>query len=210
MKRFVAMGLMWAALCAPVYAQLGGAVLTDEIHQPLVLTNQRAQIAQETISAHSLTVGGGAGMFRGLSGYLGDLTHNLDPGVSTTQRFGVSFPGPLAKGPGQTTNDKQMAQQMLASYSGALQTAQQQANGFADEDSQLETIEARNQSCVTMLCQQQVTTEAVLALAQQVQLSRQLELTHLMIDAVSHGYEINEFAREHQTNGTWENAGIEP
>ncbi len=98
----------------------------------------------------------------------------------------------------------------MRTYAGALAAAQQQAGGFGSEDSHLSGIEQTNQSVTTVLQGQQVIVEAILALCQQVQLERQLQVTQIILEATKAGEELNERAQEQATAVTNVNLGVSP
>ncbi len=98
----------------------------------------------------------------------------------------------------------------MRTYTGALAAAQQQAAGFGSEDSHLSGIEQTNQSVTTVLQGQQVIVEAILALCQQVQLERQLQVTQIVLEATKAGEELNERAQEQATAVTNVNLGVTP
>ncbi len=62
----------------------------------------------------------------------------------------------------------------------------------------------------TVLQGEQVMVEAILALCQQVQLERQLQVTQIILEATKAGEELNERAQEQATAVTNVNLGVSP
>jgi hypothetical protein len=166
-------------------------------------------LKQNTATAQSVTIGGGAGAWQSNAAYLNSLASNLNNGI-TAGLFSSTFPGWQALGPDSTQKAKQVAGISLSTYAGALAAAQQQANGFGAEDSHLSGIEQTNQSVAGVLQAVQLNTEAQLALAQQIQLERQLLVTLITVESVKAGEELNERSREAATIATSANLGVQP
>ena len=95
-------------------------------------------------------------------------------------------------------------------YAGALSAAQQQAAGFSNEDSQLAAIETGNQNATAVLQAIQVNTEAELAVAQQIQLLRQLVVIQVTLEATKAGEELNERTQAQATAAKSANLGMDP
>jgi conjugal transfer/entry exclusion protein len=191
----------------PARAQLGGTVI---VFDPSMYQQQTQQLQQETATALSLHTGGGAGLWQSQANYLASLTNNLRHGINDPQLFAANFPGWVALPPNATQISKQVAAGALATYAGALGAAQQQAGGFQNEDSQLAAIENGNQSATAMLQAIQLNTEAQLAVAQQIQLLRQLVITQITLEATKAGEELNERAQAQATVAKSANLGVEP
>ena len=138
------------------------------------------------------------------------MAANLGNGINSTALFNSNFPGWQTLPANSTQLSKQISAIALRTYAGALATAQQQAAGFGSEDSHLSGIEQTNQSVTTVLQGQQVIVEAILALCQQVQLERQLQVTQIILEATKAGEELNERAREQATAATNIDLGVSP
>ncbi len=185
---------------------------TGTIASELGTTNSTLSniLTQDTSTAKSVTTGGGAGAWQSNAGYLNSLTANLNNGISSPSLFNANFPGWLALPPNSTQLSKQVSAISLKTYAGALAAAQQQANGFAAEDSHLSGIEQANQSMTTVLQGQQLIVEAILALCQQLQLERQLLVTQITLEATKAGEELNERAQQQATLAQSNNLGVTP
>jgi len=170
----------------------------------------KQDVKENTITATSVTTGGGGGLWRAEGGYLTSLTQNLSLGIFDPQKFAANFPGWLALTPTSTQDAKQISALSLATYAGAVTIAQQQAANFGNEDNQLGAIESASSDSGAVLQAIQANTEAVLAVASQIQALRQIEITHLDIDAVHHGEELNERARAEATTAKSLNVGVAP
>jgi hypothetical protein len=213
----VAMLTYWLLFATPAHAQIAVTdppveTATADTASELKATNKTlAQDVQEnTQTAQSVTTGGGAGAWQSNTGYLASLAGNLSSGVNSAGLFNTNFPGWLALPPNSTQLSKQVSAISLRTYAGALAAAQQQAGGFAAEDSHLSGIEQTNQSITTVLQGQQLIVEAILALCQQVQLERQLLVTQITLEATKAGEQLNERAQQQATIATSDNLGVHP
>jgi hypothetical protein len=206
----------WATV-VPAYAQIAvtdppveasTASTASALHQ----TNQLLgnDLNENTQTAFSLITGGGAGAWQSNASYLASLASNLSGGINSPQVFASNFPGWQALPANATQLAKQVSLIALKTYAGALGTAQQQAAGFTSEDSHLAGIEQVNQSLTTVLQGQQLIVEAILALCQQVQLERQLQVTQVILEATRSGEELNERAQSQATAMTNLNLGVSP
>jgi len=178
----------------------------------LLRTNQllNEDLQANTESTQSLTTPGGAGAWRSNAGYLASLAANLNGGINTPQLFASNFPGWQTLPANSTELSKQVSAVALKTYVGALGTALQQAAGFINEDNHFAGIEQTNQSVTTVLQGQQVIVEAILALCQQVQLERQLQVTQIILESTKAGEELNERTRQQATAVTNLNLGVTP
>jgi P-type conjugative transfer protein TrbJ len=206
MKKPIGITILLFALYRPAYAQFGGSVVFD----PTVDSDLRLDTQVNSVTARSLITGGGAGTFQSNASYLNSLGQNLTHGISDSQTFAANFPGWLALGPDAAQTAKQVSSAAMNTYVGAFSVAQQQANGFSSEDGHLASIEGRNQAAQGALQAIQVNTEAQLAVAQQIQLMRQLLVTQITMDAVAHGEQLNERARAEATSAKSLNLGVAP
>ncbi len=144
--------LMVLALWAnPVRAQLAVSDSPVEANTTVIagtlsgISNQQlpAIIAQDTITAQSLTTPGGAGRFQSQLSYLNSLMQTMGSGIAK----------------------------------------------------HFQALEACNAASVSVLQAIQCGNEINLAAAQQTQQLRQLEITHIMVDAVHFGEQLNEDAQ---------------
>ncbi len=212
-----AMLAYWLLLATPAHAQIAVTdppveTATAQTASELNATNKTlAQDLQEnTQTAQSVTTAGGAGAWQSNAGYLASLASNLSRGVNSAGLFNSNFPGWLALPPNSTQLSKQISAISLRTYAGALAAAQQQAGGFAAEDSHLSGVEQTNQSITTVLQGEQLIVEAILALCQQVQLERQLLVTQITLEATKAGEELNERSQKQATLAESNNMGIAP
>ena len=193
-------------IAAPARAQFGGLTVFD----PAMYGQQTQQLQAEGLTASALTTPGGAGLWQSNAGYLASLASNLNGGINSPQLFAGNFPGWMALPPNATQLSKQVSAITLKTYAGALSAAQQQAAGFPNEDSQLAAIETGNQNATAVLQAIQVNTEAQLAVAQQIQLLRQLVVIQVTLEATKAGEELNERAQAQATAAKSANLGIDP
>jgi flagellar biosynthesis/type III secretory pathway protein FliH len=184
------------------------AATASELLQTNQILGQDVRVNTQT--AQSLTTPGGAGAWQSNDGYLNSLAANLNNGINSTTLFNSNFPGWQTLPANSTQLSKQISAIALRTYAGALAAAQQQAAGFGNEDSHLSGIEQTNQSVTTVLQGQQVMVEAILALCQQVQLQRQLQVMQIVLEATKAGEELNERAQEQATATTNIDLGVAP
>jgi hypothetical protein len=153
-------------------------------------------IAQDTITAQSLTTPGGAGRFQSQLSYLNALMQTLGGGsIANAQSFAAIYPGWVDFGPNAAATAAQITTQTLATYADAISVAQAQAANFSAEDAHFQALETCNAASVSVLQALQCGNEINLAAAQQTQALRQLEITHIIVDAVDHGEKLNENAQ---------------
>jgi hypothetical protein len=187
-------------------AQFGGLTVFD----PAIYGQQTQQLKAEGLTARALTTPGGAGLWQSNAGYLASLASNLNGGINSPQLFAGNFLGWVALPPNATQLSKQISGVTLKTYAGALSAEQQQAAGFSNEDSQLAAIETGNQNATAVLQAIQVNTEAELAVAQQIQLLRQLVVIHVTLEATKAGEELNERTQAQATAAKSANLGMDP
>jgi hypothetical protein len=158
------------------------------------ISNQQlpAMITQDTITAQSLTTPGGAGRFQSQVGYLNSLMQTMGSGIANAQAFAMTYPGWIDFGPNAAATAAQITTQTLKTYADAISVAQTQAANFGAEDTHFQALEACNAASVSVLQAIQCGNEINLAAAQQTQELRQLEITHIMMDAVNYGETLNE------------------
>jgi hypothetical protein len=154
-----------------------------------------AIIKQDTITAQSLTTPGGAGRFQSQLSYLNSLMQTMGSGVASAQTFAATYPGWVDFGANAAATAAQITNQTLTTYADAISVAQAQAANFSGEDAHFQALEACNAASVSVLQAIQCGNEINLAAAQQTQQLRQLEITHIMVDAVHFGEQLNEDAQ---------------
>ncbi len=154
-----------------------------------------AIIAQDTITAQSLTTPGGAGRFQSQLSYLNSLMQTMGSGIANAQIFAATYPGWVDFGANAAATAAQITNQTLTTYADAISVAQAQAANFSGEDEHFQALEACNAASVSVLQAIQCGNEINLAAAQQTQQLRQLEITHIMVDAVHFGEQLNEDAQ---------------
>ena len=161
------------------------------------ISNQQlpAIITQDTLAAQSLTTPGGAGRFQSQLGYLNSLMQTMGSGIADAQAFAATYPGWIDFGPNAAATAAQITSQTLTSYADAISVAQAQAANFRAEDTHFQALEACNAASVSVLQAIQCGNEINLAAAQQTQELRQLEITHIIVDAVHFGEQLNEDAQ---------------
>jgi hypothetical protein len=154
-----------------------------------------AIITQDTITAQSLTTPGGAGRFESQLSYLNSLMQTLGSGsIANAQSFAAIYPGWVDFGANAAATAAQITNQTLTTYADVISVAQAQAANFIGEDAHFQALEACN-AAVSVLQAIQCGNEINLAAAQQTQALRQLEITHIIVDAVDHGEQLNENAQ---------------
>jgi hypothetical protein len=154
-----------------------------------------AIIGQDTLTAQSLTTPGGAGRFQSQLSYLDSLMQTMGSGVASAQAFAATYPGWIDFGANAAATAAKITNQTLTTYADAISVAQAQATNFSGEDAHFQALEACNAASVSVLQAIQCGNEINLAAAQQTQQLRQLEITHIMIDAVHFGEQLNEDAQ---------------
>ncbi|HVN90978.1 MAG TPA: hypothetical protein VMT61_14275 [Candidatus Binataceae bacterium] len=207
MKKYLIISGALVLLAAPAYALFG---VGDVVFDPTMYGQQTLQLQAEGVTASALTTPGGAGLWQSDAGYLASLDSNLNGAINSAQVFGGNFPGWSALPANATQLAKQVSTIALRTYAGALSAAQQQAGGFANEDSHLGAIEADSQYASGVLQALQANTEAQLAVAQQVQLLRQLVVMQITLEATKAGEELNERTQAQATSAQSINLGVAP
>ncbi len=154
-----------------------------------------AIVAQDTITAQSLTTPGGAGRFQSQLSYLNSLMQTMGSGIANAQIFAATYPGWVDFGANAAATAAQITNQTLTTYADAISVAQAQAANFSGEDAHFQALEACNAASVSVLQAIQCGNEINLAAAQQTQQLRQLEITHIMVEAVHFGEQLNEDAQ---------------
>jgi hypothetical protein len=158
----------------------------------------------------------------------------MGSGIVDPQTFASLYVGWEDPGPDAIYQAEEITTQTLNTYAGALGVVQSQASDFSQEDSQLQNIEQCNSSTDeaasaikravsinpipigppgasgAVLRAIQCNTEAQLAVAQQIQLERQLLMTLITTEAVAHGQELNEKAQVRAADAVNFNLGEMP
>jgi hypothetical protein len=188
---------------------------TAQTASELSQTNQAlaADVTQNTLTANAVTTAGGAGIWMGQAQYLNNLMGILSSGVSDPQTFAAIYPGFIDPGPEAIYQTEQMTMQTLNTDAAALGVVQSQAADFPAEDRAMARIESCNQTAgltKSLLYATQCNTEAVMFLAQQVQLQRQLQMTEIAMQAVSNGEVLNEKAQTQAGDAVQLNSGVMP
>jgi hypothetical protein len=192
--------VLWAN---PVLAQLAVSDGPVETNTTIIasmvsgISSQQlpAMIAQDTLTAQSLTTAGGAGRFQSQFRYLESLMQTMGNGVASAQAFTATYPGWIDFGANAAATAAKITNQTLTTYANAISVTQAQAANFGSEDAHFQDLEACNAASVSVLQAIQCGNEINLAAAQQTQQLRQLEITHIMIDAVHFGEQLNEDAQ---------------
>ena len=172
----------------------------DTVQEPGILT-------QTTTTATSVTSGEGAPNFTPINGYLGNLNNQLFSGVSPANASG-DFPGWVPLPADSTPVAKAVTQDCLTTYLAALAIAQSQSNGLGSDN--LAQIEQVNTSTNNLLAAVQANTDAVLAVAQGLELERQLLATLITVEATKGAQELSAKAQAEATNTTSWNFGVDP
>jgi hypothetical protein len=173
----------------------------DTVQEPGILT-------QTTTTATSVTTGEGAPNFTPINGYLGNLNNQLFSGINSGN-FAQWFPGWVPLPTDSTVSVAiPLASTVLTTYNAAFVIAQSQGNALGSDN--LAQIEQVSSSTTNLLAAVQANTDAVLAVAQELQLERQLLAKLITVEATKAGEEFNEKAREEATNARRWNLGVEP
>ncbi len=163
---------------------------------------------QSTAISGSVTTGGGGGDYQPNAQYISNLDEGLFSGVNA-QNFGAEFPGWVALPPDSTdTVSIPLVTTVLHTYGQALATAQSQMNELQGES--FAPIEQTSTTTTALLTAMQANTEAVLAVGQELQLTRQLVATLITVEATKAAEELNERAQEGATNAMSFNLGTPP
>jgi len=163
---------------------------------------------QSTAISGSVTTGGGGGDYQPNAAYISSLDQELFSGVNA-QNFGDEFPGWEALPPDSTSAVSiPLVTTVMGTYGQALATAQSQMNELEGED--FSAIEQTSATATALLTATQTNTEAVLAVEQELQLTRQLLATLITVEATKAGEELNERAQEGATNAMSFNLGEAP
>jgi len=215
---FIALLLMLSA--APASGQFGGSLVSDppteqataQTASELNQTNTTLQqdLRANSLTAASVTTTGDSGLFQSVSAFLDSLDGNFNGGINSGQIFAAIFPGWTPLPADAIAQSASVTAKTMATYIDALNAAQGQAASFDTEENHLGSIESANLGASGLLQAVQINTEAQLAVAQQIQLLRQLEVSHITLDATKAGEELNERARTAATSAQAANLGVSP
>jgi hypothetical protein len=209
------------AISSPAYAILGvGDLVSDPpVEANTLLTATELGVADTSLAsiassdaliATSVTTPCDGGLYTGVSQYLDGLDGLLTGAGVSQAAMAAMFPGWVPLLPDAIPADATIVTVGLGTYEAAVQIAQNQAQDFDSEGTYLASIEAQNASATGVLCAQQMQTEATLALASQIQMLRQLLITHITIDALRSSEELNEKAQQKATDAQTFNFGVSP
>src|SRR5262249_24109861 len=144
----------------------------------------------------SVTTPGGSGRYIDDTGFLSSEMQTLTAGVADAAGFAGLFPGWKDPGPNAATVAANITATTLKTYEGAITVALNQAQHFAVESVQFAKLEACNSAPgLTLLQAVQCGNEIGLFNAQQTRMSRQLQVTQILLEAVEHGESLNERAQ---------------
>jgi type IV secretion system protein TrbJ len=198
--------VLCVVLAGPAFAQFGG---TQIVFDPQMFARQLQQLQQETTEVTSLarqlqymiknTTGGGAGVWQSNQNLLTDLGNliNEQEGLSysvqgLTQQFQQLYPGFNATSTAGVQSPQATVETTLDTLNGALASAQAQAQNFQAEQTQLQSLELKNQTAIGNLQAVQVSNEIALAQVQQIQLLRQLVMAEMNSQNVAAANQVNE------------------
>jgi hypothetical protein len=221
MKAEIASGFLFGLLLIPIsaYAQFGasavitvpGSVTSDaavEQNTSGILQNTTGILQQDTLTATSVTTGGGGGMYTPNAQFISSLDQGLFSGINS-QDFNTWFPGWVALPPNSTDAVAiPMTTTVLTTYGNALALAQSQEQELGGED--FSNIEADSAGATAVLQAIQANTEAILADVQEQQYTRQLLAAILTVQSTKAGEELNERAQGEATTAMSFNGGIAP
>ncbi len=148
-------------------------------------------VQENTLSANSLTSGGGAGAYQGQAQYLDSLTQIMASGVADTQTFAATYPGWSDSGPEGAALARKITAKTLTTFADALGVVQSQAADAKAEDAKFQQIESCSAGAGAVLALLQCDIEAQLANAQQIQMERQLLETLITVEAIKGGVELD-------------------
>jgi hypothetical protein len=146
----------------------------------------------------SLTTPGGVGLYQAQAPYLNSLMQLLGSGVADAQTFAGLYPGWVDFGPDAARLAARITQGTLQSYANAISVAQSQAQDFNAEEgrvAQLEGCNVQAAASMSVLAALNCSNEIGIANIQQTQLLRQLEITHIMLEATHFGEDLNDSAQ---------------
>jgi len=161
----------------------------DTVQEPGILT-------QTTTTATSVSTGEGTPNFTPINGYLGELNNQLF-GILNADNFTGDFPGGEPLENESTPIAEDITSDTIGTYTNAMAIAQSQMNELGGEN--LSNIEQTSTSTNNLLAALQANTDAVLAVAQQLQLQRQLLATLIVVEATEHAQQLSAVAQARAT-----------
>jgi hypothetical protein len=205
----------------PAHAILGaGDIVSDpateantaETAAALGTANATLSAIQTSAATTALSVSrpGDPGLYQGVSQYLDTLNGELTGAGISAAVMAVMFPGWVPLLPDAIPQDASIAKMGLATYQAAMQVAQTQATDFDAESVYLASIEGANVGSTGLLQAIQISTEAQLATATQIQMLRQLMISLITIESLRNSEELNERAQAGATSAQTISLGISP
>lgn len=195
------------ALVAVFTVWLSGACPKGAHAQGCICVVDAVTEKETTITATSVTTGGGAGIYKSNSAYISNLNSTQLSGINTGN-FAANFPGWATLPPNSAATAQAVSGLTLTTYASALANAQSQMSELAAES--FSGIEQENSSALALLYAVQLNTEVGLEVVNQLRLVRQLLADLVVVEAVNHAEQLNERAREQATNATQFNLGLPP
>jgi hypothetical protein len=205
--------LGWSLLAGKADAQIGGAnavvTVPGSVTSDAATEQNTSGILQEdTVTANSVSTGGGGGDYQPNAAYIANLDQQLFSGINT-RNFAQWFPGWQALPPNSTDAVAiPMTNTVLTTYGQAIALAQSQERELEGEN--FSNIETTLSTTTNLLTAMQALGEAVLQNNKEQQYVRQLLATLITVEATKAGEELNERAQAHATLATQFNFGIVP
>ena len=163
----------------------------DTVQEPGIL-------AQDTLIATSVTTPGGAGLFQGQAPFLNAMMQTLASGIPDAATYLAYFAGWVDFGPTAALLAANITNKIIQTDVNTLNVYQSLAADFDGEDASLGQIEACNQAAGaqrSVLVALQCTNEAIMNLAQHVELLEFTQIVKGINDVVHHGYDLNSDAQ---------------
>jgi len=185
---------------------------TAETAAELGATNQEIanDVAENTLTANSVITPGDPGLFQPVNGFLDQEMALLASGNVTAQAMAAMFPGFQLPNPDNMLQDTTIAANGLATYYAAEQAAEDQGGDFDAEAAYLQSIEAANTASVSVLGAIQIQTEATLAVASQIMMERQLQISEIRILSLDAAYRMDNDAQQAAADAAALNQGEVP
>ena len=202
MKSLIAAAVLLIAAATSVFAW------PVEVTNPFLYTHDqpthdwlRTMSNQNRTIIEAVTVGGGSGAYSLIDDYMTNLDKVLFAGVNVSN-YQELFPGWKPLSPTSTIQASDIAKQTMLTYSGAFQSAESQSRELTTEN--FNNIERLSTNSTTVMSAVQANTEATLAVAQQLQLVRQILIALTTVESTKATEELNEKA---QAMATKQSAG---
>jgi hypothetical protein len=156
---------------------------------------------QATMTAQSLTVGYGGSRYASQLDLLNSLMQTATSGVADADSFKALFTGWKDLGENRAQVGAQQTAVGLKTFASAISVAFNQANHFAAEERQFQKLSACiSAQGITAVQAQQCDGDIGLFVAQQIQLERQLQITQIVMNAVSDGWMLSSIAQVGASN----------